>query len=94
MSEKDEILEVTGVAKVQRKGYRDKEIWVEVDPDKLRDYYLSMQEVMDALARHNVTLPGGKLRTRESEYSIKTSGEFYTAEEISEVMIRANDFRK
>ncbi|MFH1645443.1 MAG: efflux RND transporter permease subunit, partial [Candidatus Omnitrophota bacterium] len=87
----DRFLDISGVSKIERRGYRDKQIWVEVDPQKLVDYYVSMEEVMDALRRHNVTIPGGKLRSSAAEYVIRTSAEFYTPEEIEEVVIRAND---
>jgi len=87
----DQILDIDGVSKVERSGFRDKQIWVEVDPDKLRTYYVSMEEVMTALNRHNVALPGGKLRTATDEYNIRTSSEFFTPEEVEEVIIRAND---
>lgn len=87
----DRFLDISGVSKIERRGYRDKQIWVEVDPQKLVDYYVSMEEVMDALQRHNVTIPGGKLKSEGEEYVIRTSAEFYSPEEIEGVIIRAND---
>lgn len=87
----DQILDIDGVSRVERGGFRNKQIWVEVDPDKLKDYYVSMEEVMEALDKRNVTVAGGKLRTQTDEYNIRTSGEFFIPEEVEEVIIRAND---
>ena len=87
----DMLLDLRGVSSVTRYGWRDPEFWVEVDPVKLKDLHVSMDEVMRALASRNVTIPGGLIRTEEFEYSIRTTGEFDKAEQIAEVIIRAND---
>ncbi|HSV43306.1 MAG TPA: efflux RND transporter permease subunit, partial [Candidatus Bathyarchaeia archaeon] len=87
----DILLDVSGVASITRYGWRDPEFWVEVDPEKLAEFHVSMEEMMRALASRNITLPGGLIRTKELEYSIRTTGEFDTAPEIEEVVIRAND---
>lgn len=87
----EDILEdVEGVSKISRIGYRDREVWVEVDPEKLAQLHLSLEEVIEALAKKNRSIPGGKLRGVE-EFSIRTTGEFYTQEEIENVVIRANE---
>ncbi len=87
----DKLLDISGVANVQRIGWRDPEIWVEVDPQKLEEYHVSIEEIKTALQTRNVTLPSGDLTTREVEYSVRTTAEFRTPEEVEEVIIRAND---
>ena len=46
---------------------------------------------MEGLRSRNITIPGGKLKTPQEEFNIKTTGEFTTKEEIEQVIIRAND---
>ncbi len=87
----DEIEDIKGVARVRKSGYRDKEMQVLVDHEKLADYYVSIDEIEDALAFRNVSMPAGKIDTAATEYSIRTTGEFKTAEEVENVIIRAND---
>lgn len=82
--------DIPGVSSVSKKGYRDTEVWVEVDPDKMRDAYVSLREIMQALDKQNISIPGGKVRGEE-EFSIRTTGEFHTKEEIEDVVIRANE---
>ena len=87
----EDILEdIPGVSSISRKGYRDTEVWVEVNPDKMRDAYVSLEEIMQALKKRNMSIPGGKVRGKE-EFSIRTTGEFYTKQEIENVVIRANE---
>ncbi|MFH1776495.1 MAG: efflux RND transporter permease subunit [Candidatus Omnitrophota bacterium] len=87
----EELEELPDMARVSRQGYRDREIWVEVDPDKLRSFYVSLEEIMGALQRRNITLPAGKISTTSDEFYIKTVGEFFAVEEIADVIIRSND---
>ncbi|MDP8253511.1 MAG: efflux RND transporter permease subunit [Candidatus Kaelpia aquatica] len=87
----EDILEdIEGVSSISKSGWRNKEIWVEVDPDKIKEYQISLEEIMAALGKRNISIPAGKIRSHE-EFSIRTTGEFYTVDEIENVVIRAND---
>ena len=85
------ILNIPEAARVARSGWRDREIWVEVDPKKLKEYYISPEEIMQALKARNLNLPAGVMRGKESEYIVRTSAEFVTAGDVAECVIRAND---
>ncbi|MCK4787907.1 MAG: efflux RND transporter permease subunit, partial [Desulfobacteraceae bacterium] len=87
----DILEDIEGVARIRKSGYREREIQVLVDPLKLSQFYVSLDEIESALASRNISLPAGELNTPTTEYSIRTTGEFLTAEEIEEVIIRAND---
>ncbi len=87
----DIILNINGVATVRRLGWREPEFHVEVDPDKLKMFHVSIDEVMESLQSRNITLPGGYLTTDKEEFNIRTTGEFKSAQEIENVIIRAND---
>ncbi|MEW5894642.1 MAG: efflux RND transporter permease subunit [Candidatus Omnitrophota bacterium] len=87
----DIILDIDEVSSVTRYGWRDPEFWVEVDPSRTAALHVSMNEVMRALASRNITLPGGLIRMDQYEYNVRTTAEFETAEEIADVIIRANE---
>lgn len=88
----EDILEdIEGVARISKSGYREREIQILVEPQKLTEYYVSLDEIENALALRNISLPAGKLDTKNSEYNIRTTAEFLTVEEIENVIIRAND---
>ncbi len=87
----DRILEVSGVAKVTREGYRDREMVIEVDPILLDRYHIAINDVVIALSKRNLNFPGGQVKTRKEEIMVRTIGEVETAEEIGNVLIRAND---
>ena len=86
-----ELLDLGDVAGIDRMGWRDREIWIEVDPERVKDDLLSLKDIVLALKNQNLNLPGGNLTTPEGDYLIRTMGEFETAKEIENVIIRAND---
>ncbi len=88
---KGELEEIDGVAKVSRRGYRDREFWVEPDMKKMSRMHVAIEEIMAALKDRNITVPAGTLKTQNEDFAIKTTGEFTTKEEIADVIIRAND---
>jgi len=86
----DEFLDIDGVASVKRRGFRDREFWVQPDLGKMKECYVSFDEIVDSLRKHNIGLPGGKIETQDTIFNVKTIGEFYTKEEIEDVIIRSN----
>ena len=86
---KDEIIEVKNIAAVRLAGVREREIWVEVDPDQLKAYHIPIEAVINALRTHNLNLPAGTLEMGASEYLVRTMGEFRGLTEIEDTIIRA-----
>ncbi|MFC1807855.1 efflux RND transporter permease subunit [Candidatus Omnitrophota bacterium] len=87
----DLLEDIKGVAKINDSGYRDREMQVQVDPKKMKDYYVSFDEISDALAARNISVPAGEFNTKSTEYSVRTTGEFNSAQEVEDIVIRAND---
>jgi multidrug efflux pump subunit AcrB len=85
-----------GVARVVHRGLRDVEIRVEVSKEKLNRYQLSLEDVVSALKRQNVSIPGGSvepLNTDKSarEFIVRTTGEIKTLKDVERTVVRANE---
>ncbi len=87
---KDRLLEITNIAKVEVTGTREREIWVNVDPEKLYGYGFSIEQVAAALKATNLNLPGGTLKVGHSEYLVRTIGEYDRPDSINNVVIRTD----
>lgn len=87
----DRILDIPGVGNVDKKGYREREMIVEIDPARLSSLHVAVNEVINSLARKNLNFPGGIIKTRDGEYLIRTIGEVTGPADINKVLIRAND---
>lgn len=88
----DRILDNPNVSSVFRRGYREPEIAVEVDPKKMEEFYVSLPEIMTALRKTNINIPGGRITVGDKEVLLRVSGEFYRPEVIEDVIIRGNDY--
>ncbi len=52
------IKEVKYISRATISGFRDREVWVEVDPERLNSYDLSLDQVTNSIAMKNLNLPG------------------------------------
>lgn len=86
----DELEEVHGVSSVSIAGIREREIWVEVSPEKLYGYGLSIYDVVDALRLANLDLSAGKIKTSGKEYLVRTLGQFEALRDIESVVLKAS----
>src|SRR5690606_36217053 len=64
-----------GVADVTMSGGLQREIHVDVDPQRLESFGLSFQAVQAALARENVAQPGGTLKQGASAVDARTNSQ-------------------
>ncbi len=87
----DSLLNLSGAAQIDKSGYRDREMTVEVDPLKLRTFYVSITDIINSLSRKNLNFPGGVAKTEKEDIMIRTIGEVETADDIKKVLIKAND---
>lgn len=87
----ERILEVDGVAGISKQGYRDREMKVEVYPERLDRYHVAVNEVIRALSQKNINFPGGVIRDETGEVMVRTIGEVENVEDIRNVFIRANE---
>ncbi len=85
---RDDLLQIPGITIVDLTGVRRSELTVEVQPEKLVAYGLSLTEVSDAIRRSNIDLPGGQLKMPGQNIAVRTLGETDQAEQITETAVR------
>ncbi|MFH1725712.1 MAG: efflux RND transporter permease subunit [Elusimicrobiota bacterium] len=86
----DDILEIPGVNKVTKGGYRREQIWVEADQSELGKLHLSLLDLINAVARSNHTSPGGRMVIDGKEVLVRTMGRLQTAKDVRDVVVRSN----
>ena len=79
---KDEIEGIPGVLEVEVTGGLDREIRVEVDPDKLAYYRIPITSLQQAVTSENQNTSGGAITLGDGRYQLKVPGEFETPQEI------------
>ncbi len=79
--------QLDGVAQASVTGGLDREIHVDVNPRLLDAYGLTIQQISQALAQANVSMPGGTILQGRYRYPIRTLGEFQNVDEIGDVVV-------
>jgi len=84
---KESILRVEGVANVDVYGGRERKILVEVDKNKLYQYGVPMEYVVNALGANNLNLLAGDIERRKNKYLVRIMGEFKSLKDIEDIGI-------
>ncbi|MCF8241679.1 MAG: efflux RND transporter permease subunit [Melioribacteraceae bacterium] len=84
---KDKFSQIQGVAKVDITGGQEREIRVILDNKEIYENYISLPQLMQTLAAHNMKMPGGYFQIKDQEYTVRLDGEFKDLEELRELQI-------
>jgi len=84
---KDDIEAVSGVLEAEVTGGQEREIRIEVDPDKLAYYRIPITSLQQAVASENQNTSGGAITLGDGRYQLKVPGEFETPEEILSLVV-------
>ena len=81
---------IDGVAVVNVNGALRRELSVLLHSQKLREYNVSVAEVVNALRRQNTTAPVGNIKSDLEEQSIRLVGRIESPREFEDVVIKRN----
>ncbi|MBI3966730.1 MAG: efflux RND transporter permease subunit, partial [Chloroflexi bacterium] len=84
---KPQLEKLGGVGSVTISGGLEREIQVQVDPDRLRAYNMTIEQVSAALARENQGVPGGSLDRGKQQINVRLSSLFQSVDEIEGVVV-------
>ena len=82
-----QLLAVEGVASVDISGGLVREIQVELDPERLRSFGLSVGDVLSTLSGENQNIAGGRVIAPDREIVSRTTGRFRSLEEIRGLLL-------
>ncbi|WP_374362478.1 efflux RND transporter permease subunit [Pseudoduganella danionis] len=87
----DRFRAIDGVASVNIDGALRRELSVLLKAEKLREYNVSVGEVVNALRNQNTNAPVGKVRGDLGEQSIRLVGRIERPEEFQQVVVKRNN---
>ena len=85
---RDDLLLLPNITDIEVSGVRKDEICVEVVPEKLTAYQLSLSNVAAAIRSTNLDLPAGQIRTTAQNVAVRTLGETDDVERIANTVLR------
>ena len=86
---RDQLRRVDGVASVSIFGIRESRILIEIEPERLDQYRLSLEEIRAAVANQNRNVPGGALKTARGEILVRTLGVAGGVGDVERMILRA-----
>ena len=78
---------IDGVSQVNVYGGANIEYYVEVDPNRLEAYGLTLSQVSSRIASRNVQSTGGEITQNGLDYQITTDARYMTVEDINETIV-------
>jgi HAE1 family hydrophobic/amphiphilic exporter-1 len=78
---------INGVASVVMFGERERAIRIWLHGEELRARGLAATDILDAVRREHVELPGGEVESNRLEYSVKTDAEFRSVADLERLIV-------
>ena len=87
----DRLSVIPGVAKVRISGGKKKSLRVWVDPVKLSQYSISVNEIEQKILSENVEIPAGRIESKFRDYTVKLESGYTTATDFRNLVIKKVD---
>jgi HAE1 family hydrophobic/amphiphilic exporter-1 len=84
---KEKLQRINEVGAVRMYGLRLRQVRVWIDADRMRAYGVAPSDIMQALQRENLELPGGRIETISKEYEVKIKGEFSKVHDFNDLIV-------
>ena len=84
----DDLKAMKGISKVRISGYPSEEIEISVRENDIKKFELSFQDINNAINSENIDITGGTIRSKDENFKIRSNNKKYTANEISEIVIK------
>ena len=85
---RDEITAIPGITQAELSGARPYEVSIEVSEAALRRFNLTFDEVVRAVRRSSLDLPGGAIKTDGGEILLRTKGQAYRGTAFENIVLR------
>jgi hydrophobic/amphiphilic exporter-1 (mainly G- bacteria), HAE1 family len=86
-----ELARLKGVGEISIIGGNEREIRVNLNPQKLEAYNLSSLQVLQAIQSSNIDFPTGKIQNNDVQMVIRLSAKFKSIHDIENVIINVSD---
>jgi HAE1 family hydrophobic/amphiphilic exporter-1 len=84
---KEKLQRINEVGAIRMYGLRLRQVRIWVDADRMRAYGVAPSDIMQALQRENLELPGGRIESISKEYEVKIKGEFSKVHDFNDLVV-------
>jgi len=84
---------ISGIGTVSVSGAPQREIQVNVVPQKLEAYNISLEQIAQVIATENVNVPAGNFDIGSQTYMLRLEGEFTDSRDLNDIIVGNNQGR-
>ncbi|MGV8059225.1 MAG: efflux RND transporter permease subunit [Smithellaceae bacterium] len=84
---KEQFQRINGVGDISFNGLRLRQVRIWLDAARMQAYQVAPNDIVRALQRENIELPGGRIETTTKEYSVRVKGEFSNIPDFNDLII-------
>lgn len=84
----DKFEQINGVLDVKISGGLEREVKVNLNPNRLKYYNIGVGDIISAIQQENMTIPGGSVESGNLKYTVRIPGEFDSIEELNNVIVK------
>ena len=84
---KEKLQRINEVGAIRMYGLRLRQARVWIDADRMRAYGIAPGDIIQALQRENLELPGGRIESVSKEYAVKIKGEFAKVPDFNDLIV-------
>jgi len=84
---RDRLEQIPSILDVNLSGGLDRVVKVDVDLPRLKFYAIAFGDVIDAIRKENVTVPGGAIQVGAQDFMVRIDGEFDDPSIINDIVI-------
>lgn len=78
---------IDGVAAVSLSGVPGRKVYIDVDPQKMEAYHLTVEQLGNVLRSENINLPAGSLEMGQTDYALRIQGEFPESDVLKNIVV-------
>lgn len=87
----DEFKNVPGVLDVKLTGGLEREVKINVNPARLQYYNVGVDDVIEAIQKENLTIPGGSMESSALKWTVRVPGEFENVDEMQNIVVKTKN---
>ncbi|MCK4835286.1 MAG: efflux RND transporter permease subunit, partial [Candidatus Aminicenantes bacterium] len=85
---KPRLEQLEGISRVEIRGGDEEEISVEINPEKIKNINITLNDVITAIQNNNIFQSGGTIKKDKFRYTLKIEGEITTPDEIENIVVK------
>lgn len=78
---------IEGVAQAAMMGQPKRIVYVDIDPNRLEAYNLTLEQLSGTITGENLNLPSGSIKMGMMDYQLRVQGEFQESAELNDLIV-------